>query len=172
MSQFMKTETLKTEIEFIGEIGLAIEERLSLSPLASRIYALLTLSSYEGLTFDEIKEITQASKSSISVNINVLIQLKYIKFYTKSSSRKRHFKVAKYFQQKYMELYHESLEKDIEMVDKINDFNKTHNPEKYVEEKSMGTITQAYFRQQQLILKETLKKMADFRDRDKSYAPY
>ena len=164
-----KTKVLKQQRDLIEEIGLAIEQRLNLSPLAARIYALLTLSSYEGLTFDEIKEFVQASKSSISVNINVLLQLNYIKYYTVSGNRKRYFKVAKYFQQQYLEIYHNSLERDIKMVDKINLFNKRNNPEKYVDEKSLGTITQNYFREQQTVIKEALKKISEFRETDNSY---
>lgn len=164
-----KKKILKAQSVLIEEIGLAIEERLNLSPLAARIYALLTLSTYDGLTFDEIKEFVPASKSSISVNINVLLQLNYIKYYTKSGNRKRYFKVAKYFQQQYLEVYHASLERDIEMVDKINQFNKTHNPEKYVDAKSLGTITQDYFREQQSVIKKALQKIAEFKETDGSY---
>ena len=44
------------QARLIEKLGLEIEERMTLSPLASRIYALLILSPYDGLTFEEIKE--------------------------------------------------------------------------------------------------------------------
>ena len=68
----------KEKLKLIEEIGLRLETRLQIAPLAARIYALLTLSSYDGLTFEEIREIIGSSKSSTSVNLNVLTQLKHI----------------------------------------------------------------------------------------------
>ena len=148
--------------ELIEEIGMGVEERAGLSPLASRIYALLTMSSENGLTFDEIKETVEASKSSISVNINVLLQLKYIEYYTKPGDRKRYFKVSKYFQLKFLELYLESLEKQITLVDKINSYNKEFQKEKFVNEKSLGIITQEYLTKMRNLVSETIGKISDF----------
>ncbi|MEO9022565.1 MAG: hypothetical protein ABI290_10570 [Ginsengibacter sp.] len=162
-------KVFREQKDLIEEIGLSIEETLKLSPLAARIYALLTLSSYEGLTFDEIREVVEASKSSTSVNINVLIQLKYLKYHTKPGDRKRYFKVARYFQLQSLELLHQSLENEIKMVDKINAFNKAYHPEKFKNEKSIGSITQGYFREQQKLIKNTLQKMASFQKNDTSY---
>lgn len=163
------TKVPNKQKELIEEIGLYIDETLNISPLAARIYALLMLSSYDGLTFDEIAEAIEASKSSTSVNINVLIQLKYVKYYTKPGDRKRYFKVAKYFQLQSLELLHQSLENEIGLVDKINNFNKIHHPEKFKNEKSMGSITQDYFREQQKLIKNTLRKMAAFQKNDISF---
>ncbi|MBQ0768254.1 MAG: transcriptional regulator, partial [Bizionia sp.] len=136
--------------------------RAGLSPLASRIYALLTMSSGNGLTFEEIKEAIEASKSSISVNINVLLQLKYIEYYTKPGDRKRYFKVSKYFQLKFLELYLESLEKQITLVDKINNYNKEFQKEKFVNEKSLGIITQDYLTKMKVLVSETIGEISDF----------
>jgi len=148
--------------ELIEEIGMGVEERAGLSPLASRIYALLTMSSENGLTFDDIKETIEASKSSISVNINVLLQLKYVEYYTKPGDRKRYFKVSKYFQLKFLELYLESLDKQITLVDKINNYNKEFQKEKFVNEKSLGIITQDYLTKMRVLVSETINKISDF----------
>ena len=148
--------------ELIEEIGMGVEERAGLSPLASRIYALLTMSSENGLTFDDIKETIEASKSSISVNINVLLQLKYVEYYTKPGDRKRYFKVSKYFQLKFLELYLESLDKQITLVDKINSYNKEYQKEKFVNEKSLGIITQDYLTKMRVLVSETINKISDF----------
>lgn len=148
--------------ELIEEIGMGVEERAGLSPLASRIYALLTMSSANGLTFDEIKGTIEASKSSISVNINVLLQLKYVEYYTKPGDRKRYFKVSKYFQLKFLELYLESLDKQITLVDKINSYNKEYQKEKFVNEKSLGIITQDYLTKMRVLVSKTIDKISDF----------
>ncbi|TYB78160.1 MarR family transcriptional regulator [Bizionia saleffrena] len=149
--------------ELIEDIGMGIEERAGLSPLASRIYALLTMTSYDGLTFDEIKESIEASKSSISVNIKVLLQLRYIEYYTKPGDRKRYFKVSKYFQIKFLEIYMDALEKQITLVDKINNYNKEFQKEKFVNEESLGLITRDYLTKMRDLVAVTIAKIAEFK---------
>ena len=118
----MEKETQQHDL--IEEIGLINEKNHNLSPIAARIYALLILSSYEGLSFDQIREYIGASKSSTSVNINVLTQLHYVNYYTKSGDRKRYFKVAKNFQIQNLENFYQDLDYQVKILDKINTFNK------------------------------------------------
>ncbi len=151
----------KEKKKLIEEIGLRLETRLQIAPLAARIYALLTISSYDGLTFEEVREIIGSSKSSTSVNLNVLIQLKQIDYYTKSGDRKRYFKIAKYFQLTTLEANHQSLENEIKLVEKINDYNKIHYPEKFKNEKSLGDITKNYLRQMQDLVLVTIDKIKE-----------
>jgi DNA-binding transcriptional regulator GbsR (MarR family) len=157
----VKDEEQKILIE---NIGVSIENRLRLSPLASRIYALLILSSYEGITFDEIREGIKASKSSISVNINVLIQLGYISFLTKSGDRKRYFKIAKYSTIISLEIYLHEIDSERLMLEKINTFNKKHHPEKFINEKSLGVIFEEYLLKKEILVAETIQKMTNFQD--------
>lgn len=123
---------------------MVIEERAQLSPLAARIYATLILSSEEGLTFEEIVETHHASKSSVSNNLNVLVKLCYIEYYTKPGERKRYFRTSKYYIKTAMEKYHQNFEKELDMIQKINAFNKENNPEKFKNEQSVGTLYQEY----------------------------
>jgi len=156
------TKISKKQKELIEEIGIVNEERLGLSPLAARIYALLALSSYDGLTFDEIREIIATSKSSTSVNINVLLQLNYVEYHTISGDRKRYFRMAKNYQQQALERYHQSLKNDVTLVEKINAFNKEHHPDKFKHEKSLGSVMQDYFKEQQKLVKTTIDKIEKF----------
>ncbi|WP_027126383.1 GbsR/MarR family transcriptional regulator [Gelidibacter mesophilus] len=149
----------KVKLKLIEEIGLRLETKLRIAPLAARIYALLTLSSFEGLTFEEIREIIGSSKSSTSVNLNVLTQLKHIEYYTKSGDRKRYFRASKYFQLTNLEAYHESLENEIKLVEKINSYNKIHFPEKFVNEKSLGDIAKDYLLKTQDLVALTVEKI-------------
>lgn len=148
--------------QLIEDIGLQMEQRLNVSPLAARIYALLALSSYEGLSFDEVRNSIGSSKSSTSVNLNVLIQLKYIEYYTKSGDRKRYFKVAKYFQLSTLEQQHQTLENDIDLVKKINDYNKNYHPEKFLIEQSLGDLTIDYMLKMQTLVTETIDQLKKF----------
>lgn len=156
----------KEKQKLIEEIGLRLEARLHIAPLAARIYALLTLSSYEGLTFEEVREIIGSSKSSTSVNLNVLIQLKHIEYYTKPGDRKRYFRVAKYFQLTTLEVYHESLENEIKLVEKINNYNKKHFPEKFKDEKSLGDITKDYLKKMQALVSDSMVKINTYQASD------
>ena len=148
--------------KLIEEIGLRLEARLHIAPLAARIYALLSLSSNDGLSFEEIREIIGSSKSSTSVNLNVLTQLKLLDYYTKSGDRKRYFRIAKNFQLTALEAQFESLENEIKLVEKITDYNKVHYPAKFSNEESVGDITKDYLRKMQELVALTMKKIDDY----------
>ena len=159
---FVKKQDMSISIKkqkLIEEVGLRLETKLKIAPLAARIYALLTLSSSEGLTFEEIREIIGSSKSSTSVNLSVLTQLKHIDYYTKSGDRKRYFRIAKYFQLTTLEAHHLSLENEILLVEKINKYNKDHYPEKYNNEESLGDITKNYLKKMQDLVTMTIAKI-------------
>jgi len=159
--------TLTEEVkQLVEEIGIRMENRLDISPLAARIYALLSISSYNGLSFEEIREAVNTTKSSASININVLTQLGYVAYFTKPGDRKRYFKIAKYYQLQSFETYLESLEKEIEIVEKINAYNKKHHPEKFKNEKSLGDISQDYLKKLQQLIKDTMEKISHLRKDD------
>lgn len=159
----------KIQEQLIEEIGLGIEDQLNLSPLASRIYALVILSSDEGLTFEEIRATIMSSKSSTSVNINVLLQLDYIIFYTKPGDRRRYFKLAKYSSLILLEVYLQAIEKEKEMIERINSYNENYYPEKFSNEESLGQIFQSYLISKQQLVEETILKMKNFRSSEKEF---
>lgn len=148
------------------EIGMAIEEREGLSPLSSRIYAMLILSSDEGLHFEDIIEAHQASKSAVSISLKILLKLKYVEYYTKPGERKRYFRTSKYYVKTSMEKFSESFEKEIEVVEKINAFNKKNNPEKYKNEKSVGTLYQEYLLQLRDGFKKKIRQVKTFENQN------
>ncbi|MGJ8685359.1 MAG: GbsR/MarR family transcriptional regulator [Nonlabens sp.] len=157
-----------TEIKILTEeIGVRFEDCLNLSPLAARVYALIVLSSYDGLTFEEIKEFTSASKSSTSVNINVLTQLGYITFYTKPGDRKRYFKLSKSSQLQQLSLYQEDLDREMAAASKINDFNQKYHPEKFINEETFGHIYQDYIVEKKQLVQRTLERLKRFRESEK-----
>lgn len=153
----------KEQEQLIEVIGLGIEERLNLSPIASRIYSLLILSSYDGLTFEEIRDVIQASKSSTSININVLSQLDYINFYTKPGDRKRYFKLTKYSSLISLEVSLQNIDKEMQIVESINQYNKKYYPEKFTDDETLGHIFQDYLMEKQQLVARTIDKMKQFR---------
>ena len=157
----MEPKQIEQEL-LIEKIGVGIQDVLNLSPLASRIYALLILSPYEGLSFEEIRTIIKASKSSTSVNINVLTQLEYISYHTRPGDRKRYFKLARYSAIISLNAYHNSIEKEIKIMSKVNDFNERYHPEKFQNEESLGVIYKEYLKEKQELVKRTAEKMTHF----------
>lgn len=153
----------KQKEDLIEQIASNIHEKMKISPLASRIYALLIFSSYDGLTFNSIKDYVQASKSSISVSINKLLDKGYIEYYTKSGDRKRFFKADKYYYMRSLMAYQDTLKIEIQMLDKITEYNKKHHPDKYIRDKSIGDITLDHMIKTQALLVESLEKMKAFR---------
>ena len=115
-----------------------------LPPLAGRIYAFMILSNVEGHTFEDIIDTTCASKSSVSTNLNLLVQLKFIEYFTKTGDRKRYFRTTKNYLRITLEEYYQAIEKELNLVKKVNKFNKEHNPEKFKKSENLGIIFQEY----------------------------
>lgn len=81
------TEKQKELIESFG----VIQEHMGLTPAAARVNSLLTIADENEMTFDEIRETLNLSKSATSNALNVLITLERIGYKTKSGDRKRYF---------------------------------------------------------------------------------
>ena len=101
--------------------------------------------------------ITGARKQTI-----LTLRLKHIDYYTKSGDRKRYFKIAKYFQVSALEAHHQSLDNEIKLVEKINNYNKIHYPEKFKNEESIGDITTNYLRKMQDLVATTINKIKEY----------
>ncbi|MBF8150467.1 hypothetical protein ITJ86_11205 [Winogradskyella sp. F6397] len=157
-------ELTQQKKQLVEEVGLVIEERANLSPLASRIYALLILSSNDGLSFEAIVCTMQASKSSVSNNINVLLQLHYVDYYTKPGDRKRYFRTSHFYIKNTLEQQVHLIEKELSVVQKINDFNKNHNPEKFKNEKSLGLLFEEHLEDQCANIHQKLKAIEAFQN--------
>lgn len=82
------------KLALVEELGVHFEEADNLAPLASRIFVYLILNGAEGATFEELTEKLEASKSSISTNLQLLQSNKRITYYTKCGDRKRYFKIS------------------------------------------------------------------------------
>jgi DNA-binding transcriptional regulator GbsR (MarR family) len=87
------SEIKKEREELIEMFGIHFERFHNLPPLASRIFATLILDcSRIGITFEDVLEMTGASKSSVSTNLNLLLKMGKISYYTLPGDRKKYFK--------------------------------------------------------------------------------
>lgn len=85
----------KEREELIEMFGIYFESLYNLSPLAARILATLIIEGCKsGLTFEYLVEKLSASKSSISTNLNLLLKMEKISYFTIAGDRKKYFKSA------------------------------------------------------------------------------
>ncbi|MFA7687267.1 MAG: transcriptional regulator [Moheibacter sp.] len=81
--------------ELIEDFSKYFEDIYHFPPLTSKVYAYLMLDcNSSGVTFDELVEVLNASKSSVSTSLNFLTQLKHIEYYTKIDNRKRFYRIS------------------------------------------------------------------------------
>ncbi len=78
---------------FIEETGLLFEN-LGTTRMAGRILGYLMITDKEMVSFDELCQVLQASKSSISTNIKSLITLHYVKPITLPGDRKTYYMLS------------------------------------------------------------------------------
>jgi len=89
-SRIMENKLTQKQKELIEKFGV-IQEQLGTAPAPARVNALLTVSDTPELTFDEIREALQLSKSATSNAINGLLTLNQVGYITKPGDRKRYF---------------------------------------------------------------------------------
>lgn len=83
------SEQKKALIEKIG----IFYEKLGMQPAAGRIMGLMFVSDRPELTFDEIREALNISKSATSTALNLLLETGPVEYITFAGDRKRYFKL-------------------------------------------------------------------------------
>lgn len=102
----------------VEEMGVYFETCDTLSPLSSRIFAYLALTLEDGVSFEELQEALEASKSSISTNLQLLQSMGRIGYCTRPGDRKRYFKID-----------------DEQIINRLEDKIETWNHEKNLHKK-------------------------------------
>lgn len=146
----------------VEDLGLFFQARHKFPPLAARIYSVLVLTSHDGYTFEELMEITQNSKSSVSTNLNLLVSLKFVEYYTKTGNRRRYFRSNGSYVKNMLIERGESVSKELNIVDKVNTFNRNNNPEKYEQKGYIGTIFQSYLAAEKENLDQAIQKINQY----------
>ena len=83
----------KEKAQLTEKLGVLMERKYKLAPVAARILSTLILSGQPGLSFDELVKQLQASKSTVSTNLEHLQNIKRIEYFTMPGDRKRYFKL-------------------------------------------------------------------------------
>lgn len=91
----MKREICSKKMELVEKLGVHLEKRENLAPVAARIMSLIILTGKRGTTFDDLVTVLCASKSTISTHLNHLLDLQKIEYFTKTGDRKKYFVIDK-----------------------------------------------------------------------------
>ena len=118
-----------TRKKLIEKIGVHIESKEALAPLAARILATLILTGKQGITFEALVTELGASKSTISTHLTTLQATNRITYYTKPGDRKKYFRLIPDVMIKSMEdmLHTWKSERDlhVEIIEYKQEINKT-----------------------------------------------
>lgn len=85
--------TINERSAFVEETGILFES-MGMTRMAGRILGFLMVTDKEMVSFDELTQVLQASKSSISTNVKALIQIKFIKPVTNPGERKTYYMLS------------------------------------------------------------------------------
>jgi len=81
----------KKKCELVEKLGIFLEKKEELAPVAARIYSYIILTGRQGTTFEDLVSSLCASKSTISTHLNHLQGLKKVSYFTKTGDRKKYF---------------------------------------------------------------------------------
>ncbi|MNK59010.1 hypothetical protein D3C87_781090 [compost metagenome] len=108
----------KEKEELVEMFGIHFESHHNLPPLGSRILATLILDGCKnGLTFEDLTERMGASKSSISTNLNLLLKIGKITYYTLPGDRKKYFKPSPFSER--LDNYLKIIAYEKQIIDKM-----------------------------------------------------
>ncbi|WP_218597862.1 GbsR/MarR family transcriptional regulator [Polaribacter sp. NJDZ03] len=91
----MKEKICKVKMGLVEKLGVHLEDREHLAPVAARILSYIILTGKKGTTFEDMVTILCASKSTISTHLNHLQDLNKIVYFTKTGDRKKYFIINK-----------------------------------------------------------------------------
>ena len=145
----------------IEELGIHFEGEYSLPPLAARIFANLVVIDEDGLTFEDCLIKRGASKSSISTSINLLLQREFISYFTKPGDRKKYFRIAEKdaFFLKKLEQADKKLKEEINIIKKVNIYNKEFNIERFTKNYKKSDIYMNCLSDTRTIILKTIDKL-------------
>lgn len=147
---------MKIDKEIFREMVKFYGEAFHLPPLAAKIYSYLIFDfDREGVSFDEFIEIFCASKSSVSSNLNLLLNLNIINDFNKIDERKRFFVInEKHMRIRFEEII-EKMERELSILHQLKDFRQTDDEEIL---RKFGVYT-SLFDKNILHIKETLDQL-------------
>jgi DNA-binding transcriptional regulator GbsR (MarR family) len=112
----MKDSICKEKMALVEKLGVHLEKREQLAPVAARILSYIILTGKTGATFEDMVTNLCASKSTISTHLNHLQDLNEIMYFTKTGDRKKYFVINKDMVLKHID----------EMINNWNEMRELH----------------------------------------------
>lgn len=91
----MEDNICAKKMSLVEKLGVHLEKREQLAPVAARILSYIILTGKKGCTFEDLVHILCASKSTISTHLHLLQDLNKIVYFTKTGDRKKYFVINK-----------------------------------------------------------------------------
>ncbi|PHR87374.1 MAG: transcriptional regulator [Leeuwenhoekiella sp.] len=123
----MATEIQKQREALVERLGVFVEQKDQIPPLAARIIATLILSGKKGCTFDDLVTSLQASKSTISTHLNSLQQAERITYFTVCGDRKKYFVTNPKSLLINLDERLKTWEREQQLHKEVMDYKKTYN---------------------------------------------
>jgi DNA-binding transcriptional regulator GbsR (MarR family) len=154
--------------ELIELFGNHFERMYHLPPLASRILGVLIIEALrDGITFEELVDRMNASKSSVSTNLNLLLKIGKINYYTLSGDRKKYFRPAPFSER--LDNYQTMLEFEKKLIDRMVKYREKTT--KSVEERCDLDNIRAYkehIMQAEALLQKTINRFREIEETNRN----
>lgn len=147
------SDLTKEREELVELFGVFFETTHHLPPLGARILGNLILDSKSSnVTFDQLVERMGASKSSVSTNLNLLLKLGKITYFTQPGDRKKYYKPTPFSERFNNYLKMIALEKEI--IEKMANYrDKSSCPKSRAEIEMVKIYNEHLTEMERLILK-------------------
>ena len=126
----MKENICQKKMSLVEKLGVHLEAREQLAPVAARILSYVILTGKRGVTFEDMVSILCASKSTISTHLNHLQDLNKIEYFTKTGDRKKYFIINKDTVIQYVDRMIGHWQEEHEIHSEIKQYKEKQNAEK------------------------------------------
>ncbi len=89
----MNSKICNEKQDLVERLGVFMEQKEQLAPVAARILSYIVLTGKLGTTFEDLVRDLCASKSTISTHLNHLADLKRIVYFTRPGDRKKYYTI-------------------------------------------------------------------------------
>ena len=156
----MNTENNACNMDLFCSFSAFLEKTYKFPPLTAKLQAYMVLeSNEEGFTFEELLEVFNVSKSSLSNSINYLLSMKHIEYFNKINSRKRYFRLNFNYLTEKLDFLFEMISQDIVFTNRIKEHKTANNTLSKNEKNRVIDIYLDHLNQTKELLDETIQKI-------------
>ncbi|MEO9954898.1 transcriptional regulator [Nonlabens sp.] len=123
----MENQVCKKRMDLVEKLGVHLEGREQLAPVAARILSYIILTGKKGTTFEDMVITLCASKSTVSTHLNHLQDLNKIKYFTKTGDRKKYFVINKDTIIQHIDKMVKHWREEREIHEEIKEYKKLQN---------------------------------------------